>query len=456
MKSTFNQIARNSISVFALGLMWAMTAARPVSAEPDWWTGTPKELLGAAIQNNKSIVLYFESKGSEDCERMDAETWPNLDAASTSQFLWKRCMSGNEADKKFFETYQINMAPEIVVIDAERRERGRLKDFLAPDLIMNILEGLPSYDDADSKKPLTYGNGMVFTAAQALAEGFDASKHNYYLNENFDSVQSLNDLNKSFFDPFVNPGQSMDIIVGEGTYKTNGLMVTGYNDSKLSLQQNPAVALRVDLSANFDKINMALGVVEVRFWTSVLALPAEGLTDVFAITVLPNTSKAPTVADILGRHRDVSRFYPRSNEDTSWKEITLRTHKPVTIKKESVWLTFWVNEAPHAFIVDDLRVRLLTEEQVKAADARLASRDKTDTEADVRKMLEVTEKAKIGYNFNRWDVNKDMKLQKKEIPGYQVTVINMQSRKTGKNFDQWFAERDRDKSGFLDPTEYNQ
>lgn len=449
MKMPVLSVIQNSLQRVVLTAFIAATLSLNLSAEPEWWTGEPKELLAAAQQNNKSIVLYFESKVAPDCIKMDDETWASLDAESSQKFLWKRCTSGDPKDEKFFETYQINSAPEIVVIDSQRRERGRLRGFIAPDLILGILDGLPSYDEEGADKVLTFGDGMIFTPEEVRDSSFDVTKHSYYLQENFDSISDINELSKSFFDPYVNPGQSMGIVPDEGMFKTNALIVTGAHKTKLSLQMNPTVAMRVDLSANFKKVNMVVGIVEARFRMCVLALPPGNNLEVFALTVLPKTSKAPEIKDILGRYRKSSRFFPSSNDHTAWREITLQSSKPVNLKNEAVWLSFWVDETADAFLVDDIRVRLLTVEQAKAADEM-----RLPEVANPNDILEKTQKPALGFYFLKFDANKDLLIEKKEFPGYEKNMINITEKKHGKNFDSWFAERDKDKSGALDPTEY--
>lgn len=439
--------ARRSLTRFrSLGSFLLLFAPVPLSAEPEWWTGEPKELLREARQEGKSIVLYYESNDSSECERMNRETWPMLDEKLASQFLWKRCMSGEPSAEKFFETYQITSIPLMVVLDAERRERGRIQGFIAPDVLLGMLEQLPSHDDPDSDKIITFGDGLIFTPEEILDPKFNPAQHAYYLEENFDSNGLLGELDKSRYDPILNPEQSIRIVADEGFTSSSALMIAGSGVPQSPADGAASAVFQINLSSGFNEIDLKLGYLEARFRIRVTELPPVSLTEVFALTVTPSVHKPPTVADIQGRYRETSRFYPRSGHHTAWSEIVLRSSRPVNMKSDAVWLTFWVNGESCAYVVDDLRVRLKTEEQVKGS-----------SHGHVMLCpLQHDDSGKLSDNFRKFDVNRDLRLSREEFPRPSCGPTPSDGEGKQQTFDQWFDEMDVDKSGYLDPNEYTE
>lgn len=431
-------------SVLRIMTLCLLLAAGSVFSEPEWWRDTPKALLEAAVQNNKSIVLYFESKGSAECEQMELETWPSVDAGDAAKFLWKRCQIDDPKDEVFFTKYGITSVPEIVVLDAEKRERGRLRGFIAPDLILGILNGLPSFDDADRTTIYTYGDGRTFTSEEALAPGFDASQHLFYIKEDFDAANSLADVDRSIFDPYVNPTQTMRIDPTQGYYQSKGLVVAGLDGAKFSPQSNPSVAMRLDLSENFSKVDIVLGYVEVRLRIRVIQLPEEGSTEVLALSVLPAAAKAPQIPDVKDKYREDTTFYNRSNSHVTWKDVVIRTRKPVNFKQQAAWLSLWVDGVNSAYAVDDIAVRILTEEQIRV-------KVELSSAADPNKILGRVEESESSPLFRKIDADGDGRISRKEFPQRRIDLIRMTEKK---EFPQWFVEHDLNKSGFLEPNEF--
>lgn len=442
MKIDFKSAERSVTRIFPMGSL-LLFALASLGAEPEWWTGTPKELLKEARQEGKSIVLYYESKDSSECERMNSETWAMLEEKSASQFLWKRCTSGEPSAEKFFETYQITSTPSIVVLDGERRERGRIQGFIAPDVILGMLEQLPSHDDPDSGRILTFGDGLILTPEQVLDPKFNSAQHSYYLNETFDSIGSIGELDKSRYDLILNPEQSIRIVADEGFTSSSALMIAGSGAPQSPADGAASAVVQINLSTGFNEIDLKLGYLEARFRIRVTKLPPVSLTEVFALTVTPSVHKPPTVADIQGRYRETSRFYPRSGQHTQWAEIVLRSSRPVNMKSDAVWLTFWVNGESSAYVVDDLRVRLMTEAQVKESPHQ-----------GVICTIGGRSSASDSENSEGIESNRGLRLSKTSFPRYQVDLINTVEKARGRTFDQWFEESDVDKSGYLEPSEY--
>lgn len=73
MKPIYKFVAKQIACVITVATL-QLVSISSVCAEPEWWTGEPKDLLLEARQKDKSIVLYFEDNDSAKCQRMNRET----------------------------------------------------------------------------------------------------------------------------------------------------------------------------------------------------------------------------------------------------------------------------------------------------------------------------------------------------------------------------------------------
>ncbi len=424
-----------SILLYLFAAAVCMIAAR-AGAEPEWWKGTAKEAAQLAKQNGKWIVLYFESEKADNCIRMNAETWPKLDKTKAEEhFIWMRLEPEDNSD--FFNFFEVYSTPEFVIVDGETQERARLKGFVEPDVLLKNLAEV--YQPENKKKMVMTNDGQVMTE-EKFKEGIEANqkanfgKHFWY--ESFDMYPSFERLDKKRYQ--VEPGLrgTSNLEPNGGKYSSPALSVSSDIRTRTSLRQHPSVGIQVKMNEGNDgkalhTVEMIEGKVRLTLALRANHMP-EKPTECVQLIVYPKGSN-PT-----GR---TARAYTTtlSKLELNWQDKFIETDK-VNFKTDQLLIRFYLDDLQQSFLVDDIRVDLLP----LGADISQASSKK---EVDPLSMLNLTNKEKSDWQFDGFDVNKDQRIEKREIK--DAGVFSALFR--GKTFEQLDLNRD----GYFDITEYN-
>ncbi len=322
----------------------------PVSAEPKWFPGTPKEAQALADQTKRGLALYFETEQAADCQKMAKETWPKLDGEKAGQsVVWVRLNPKEKDSSKFFDYYDVFQTPEIVVLDAKTKERGRIKGFVEPQTLMDLLTSMQT-ESGGGKVILPTGEVVAeeeFQKARAQRKANEKENHFYY--ESFDKLKSLDQAEPGRFDVYVN---KLDIQIdpNNGVLHSPGLAVRALVHPKMEEAANPAAAIRIDLSLGLDKVDLIEGRMRIAFTARVLNLTDKAMP-IGRVRIVNRTD--PPYSD-KGEVYTIALF----KKFSEWGDRVVET-KSFNFRTQKAYLDLWVDAVNQWYYVDDLRVDLL-------------------------------------------------------------------------------------------------
>lgn len=402
-----------------LGALAALAMASAAYAEPEWWKGEAEDALGAAKSGGKGIVIYFETEQADDCVRMAQDTLPK---ASSGKFIWIRMRP--DTHQKFFEFYSIFQTPQIVALNADGDEKGRILGFVELEVLNSQLDDMLAAPVAPAPAPgvnatptpppkVIYPDGRIGTKEdyenelkQMKAHANEVRKANYFLYEPFDEHNSLDQLAPLGFDPLIRHTMRVDPVAGK--YNSPALYVGSDLKTGVSMSINPSVVMRIDLSKNLDKIQAARGSLRVKFSARATRLP-EGHTEIGRLIVQKKEENPPPLV-ITQRKPDERNSIPvkLKNTQTQWIEKEVPS-PPMDFRKDKAYLMLWVNQIGEGWVLDDLIV------EIDGGGERMVAR----VIPDPIRLTAPPDKTN-SFLFTAADINKDGKVTRDEVaPSFQ-------------------------------------
>lgn len=356
--------ARPTVAL-AFGLILLAAGA---SAAPEWWPGTPKEALEAAKQSKKALVLYFETEKSADCIRMNEETFPKV-TASGQRFTWIRLRP--DANQTFFEYYDIYQTPQMVILNSDTEEKGRIQGFVDADLLMSSLDeafpavaaapaapGAPAATPAEDVTFFLGGDGVRRTLKEykeMVAHRKENEKAGYFIYEGFDKVASLDDLIPLGYSPLLRNTMRLDPAMG--SYNSPALFIGAELKTYASGGIDPAVCMRVELSRGLEKVQAVEGRLRVQLMLRTLQLP-NGSNEVGRIVIQKADAPAPSLKATQEKAPERSEHFYLKESDTRWTRREVKTGS-FNFRSEKAYLLLWVNRLEQSYVADDLIVEIL-------------------------------------------------------------------------------------------------
>lgn len=354
----------------AMALAALCFAPRRAAAEPEWWTGSMGDLKKAAQQGGKWIVLYFEADAAVSCIRMNEQTWPGISPADGANYLWGRVNAKNEKDKTFFDYYQVYQTPELLVLDAEGNEKSRLKGFVEPEPLKELLRN--AYQptaSASTGKRIMLPDGSIVDEAEYKKRQEDSAKQfageDYFWYESFDALASLD---PPRFNILVQT--AVELTPADGKYNLPGLYIGAdirtVGGSFAAPKVNPAAQIQVALSEGregrrLSDVDLVRGVMRVTLALRVKKLIYDGAQDLVELILVPRGQSPDSPS--------AKRTYQNLRKDNNaWTEKYVET-EAFNFKEFDAYLRIRVNNPGEGIYVDDLRVELRPEGDVVATTA---------------------------------------------------------------------------------------
>ncbi len=439
--------------------VWGCVFAAKLSAEPAWWTGDHLDVLKAAEQSNRLILIYFESPAAEDCMKMTEETWKTYDPALTEKkfIFWK--IAPDESGAFLFEKFDVYQTPEIVVVDGKTREKARIKGYIGAKELDDQL-ALISKGGQESEIVIN-SDGTTQNLKENQAQRKETrrkneeeaqkareqqKKKNYFLFEDFDvECSTLEQLNARVpFNAYVNPLRSFYLDLTGGKYNSHGLFISTlkYQKIELDLPTQPAMAVMMDISKGLDKVQLIEGRLRVTMDLRSVSLLDGKAIDVGFVSIVPKDQKPPSIRE-LKANGALTNSFTLMNQQRVWQSKSTTT-PPFNFRTNKAYLHLWVDFLKQGYYIDNLRVEVLSPTE-DTAEQTIAQ---TMPEPDDIFKFELEEG--IPREFVVFDKNKNGRLERSEIPA--DFNKNMQVvRGRGVNFD----KDDKDKNGYLDVAEWN-
>lgn len=336
-------------------------APLPAFAQPTWWTADPKAGLTAADQSGKGLALYFETDRSSACLEMNEKTWPVVDTARADRnYIWLRF--NPQQHQKFFEFYDVFRTPEIVILDSKAREKGRLQGFKDADIILDMIEAI--YRNESGSNVVVLPNGEVVSVEERakMIEAAREGEGRHFVFDNFEKYNELNDIDSARAEAYMNREKAIRIEPSMGVIKSRALYVGADVVEGQTFPVNPAAVIRFDVSKgqskSLENVELVEGRVRVEFLARAINLD-EQARELACLVVTKITDPPPTIQGLVpDENVTAMTLYNRIKE---WENRSV-TSAPFNFRTHKAWLLLWVNQAGHAYLVDDMKVDLLPAE----------------------------------------------------------------------------------------------
>lgn len=423
----------------AVVALLSVLASGSARAEPSWWTGSMKDMRVAAQQGGKWMVLYFENEAAINCRKMNDTTWPEIQPHQVDTYLWGRLRP--ETDQTFFDHYQVLQLPELVVTDADGKERARLRGFVEPATLVDLLKNAynPSAAGAGPVVMLRDGTIMAKDAYEkALAENSaQFEQQSYFWYESFDAVGSLESQPERFK---ILVQTALTIAPSDGKYGSGALAVDATIRSGTVFTTDPSSRLLINLNRGKDKsldqVEIVRGRLRVSMALRVQRLVQDGRRDVMALIVVPKGKPF----DAPEAKRYTQNLKP---DDFAWQDKYIDSD-PINFKEVDAYLDLWVMKPTEGYFVDDLRVEIVGENAAAPGEGPGGPKRMPDPVGLLGRLLRGSGDAV----FALMDKNRDGRIARAEPVGYEVDLIGVVYG--------GFDTVDLNKDGMIDEQEWQQ
>ncbi len=103
-----------------------------------------------STKEQKPLVLFFSAKWCGPCSLMKANTFPNIDQKSSSEYLWVKIDIDSESE--FTKSYEVKSVPQIIVLNPENEIIGRKSGSVSAKILIKFVEDVV---ESPQRPPLT-------------------------------------------------------------------------------------------------------------------------------------------------------------------------------------------------------------------------------------------------------------------------------------------------------------
>lgn len=432
----------------AAALMLCFAGLGRARAEPTWFAGKMSEVSNLAVQTNRWIVFYFQSEKALNCKRMQEETWPKLEpAVADKDFIWVKLEPGKNDSQ--FKYYEVMISPEIVLVDPKGRERARLRGFVEPDTLMQLLNDVYKTEKAVKSEavvePLVMtpdGKFMKKSEYEKAIAANSISFQKYFFYDGFDKTPGLEMLDKARYIPTVLT--SIRIDPADGRFGSPGLFIGAeFSATVKTIPLNPPTAeIWLDLTKgqNDKKLSdtdLAQGKIKVTFFLRAKRMMKEPMDCVELKIVGANEDY---------KAKGKSYKMNLSEAESQYREKWLVTDV-ISVKQSKVYLRLWVDVPFQGYWIDDIRMELLPPDGTEVAGGASDERDPTKALEAVMKGDIDKNEAQTDFWFKGFDKNGDRRIQASELSQAEVASFEFLVKKT-------LVQMDTNKDGYVDANEW--
>jgi len=419
-----------------LTLVWfaALAGIGQISARPSWWAGDKPALIEASKKSGRPIVVFFRDDSPESL-KMEQETLDLLTPEQTGAFLWVYADLALVESQSLAKFHHVEEFPTLLLRGPMGFELARVAGFVSPEKLMESLRQFPSEDEAAYSRPVSFGDGKIFTHGETSGANPSAipSEHAHSLHESFDKLEVLEQSSISI--------QEQILSNGAGAYVDEK---SGAKSLVIESHASGFAGVVLDLSNGLKDSDVSHGYLDVEF---VLVQEYGAWVVKFPWTweiVLGSAGKPPpSLSEIANQTAtETSRIAPSRYELPSgsgdWPTFKLRMKPQTVIPETRLYLALWLDDPRQKLRVDDIRVRIVSSDDPSLADPFQADLSCKD----------------CSYFFKLFDRNEDIVLTMDEIPPYHQDLIRESNKSKRISFEEWFLQKDKNHDGVLQPLEF--